>query len=176
MTLILSLKQRKSTVALLYTCTVRAATPANTWNRRVAGGGHTPSNKRHPRVVATLAQHCINNGPICLTCCMGACSHAHEFHEKRYQTHKESDIWPFGEDNQANFQLWYRNFYHTLSIYVDFAWVDGGHFEYSVIIKNSQRCQSGMLAHINRDISCIKIQQKSLYIPICKVPPSATWL
>ena len=43
----------------------------------------------------------------------------------------------------------------------------------TAVILNFQ-CQSGILAHINRNISCINNPQKSLYIPICKVPHSAT--
>ena len=76
-----------------------------------------------------------------------------------YVKFSESDIWLFG-DNLANFQLRHPNFYPTLSIYFDFIWVDGGHFEFSVIIKSDQMCQSGILAHINRDISCINNPQK----------------
>ena len=50
-------------------------------------------------------------------------------------------------------------------------------FELSMINQNAQRCQSGALAHINLDISCINNLQKKLYMPFCKVPPKyGIWL
>ena len=44
-------------------------------------------------------------------------------------------------------------------LYVDYSWVDGSLFEYSVIIQNSQICQSGMIARINLVMSCMPYSQ-----------------